>query len=114
MFDDIQGRISCREMLRYHFSANFLLLFVSQSVHTHIYTPCSRVQFVHTQIRGRVAGVTKIAYAVNLQENTAAGDGREALVFQRVKGKLDTHFIINLDIIYTNKILWACCCLCSI
>lgn len=72
------------------------------------------MQFVNTQIRGRVAGVIKIAYTVNFQENMATGEGREALVCQRVKEKLDALIIINLDIIHTDYILWVYCCLCSI
>lgn len=54
------------------------MLSVSTHTHTHIYTPY--MQYVSTQIRGREVGVIKIAYRVNLQENTAAGNGRVAMV----------------------------------
>ena len=40
------------------------------------------MHFCNTQIRGWKAGVIKIAYTVNLQENMAAGEGRAAMVSQ--------------------------------
>lgn len=67
-------------MLGYHFTGKFLLCAVSQAAHTHVYTPCSGMQFVSRQIRGREAGVIKTAYTVNLQENMAAGEGRVLVV----------------------------------
>lgn len=71
-------------MLRNHFSGKFLLCAVSHA-HTHKHTPCSGMQFVNTEIRGREAGVIKIAYTVNLQENMAAGEGKVAVVSQACK-----------------------------
>lgn len=43
------------------------------------------MQFVSTQIRVREAGVIKIAYTVNVQENTAVAEGKVA--------KEDTHLL---------------------
>lgn len=63
-------------MRRNHFSGKFLFIALSVSTLTHSHTPCSGMQFVNTQIRGRDAGVIKTAYTVNLQENMAAGEGR--------------------------------------
>lgn len=40
------------------------------------------MQFVSTKIREWEAGVIKIAYKVNFEENMAAGEGRVAVVSQ--------------------------------
>lgn len=52
------------------------------------------MQFVSTQIRGREAGVIKIAYTVNVQENTAVAEGKVA--------KEDTHLIVSLGKVSTE------------
>lgn len=86
MFHYIQSRISCRGTLRNHFSGKFL------SVDAHSHTRHRNA--ICQQIRGRDAGVIKTAYTVKLQENIAAGEGREAGY---------THFIISLDTTYIHR-----------
>lgn len=78
-------------MLHNHYSGKFPLCTVSQSTQTHINTPRSGIQFVNTQIRGREAGVIKIAYTVNLQENMAAGEGTVAVLSQACEKGSRTH-----------------------